>query len=299
MEALRGAPGAAGDFDLRFVEVGPLPQVFRRMVRKTEFDIAEMAITTYVAARAHGKPFTALPIFPVREFHHRAIARNSHSDVTGPRDLAGRRVGLNRGYTVTTGVWARDILATQYQVDLDAITWLVLGDEHVQEFRPPSHVHSLTTDASLPAMLAKGELAAVIGLDGSSEAVVPLIEDPRAAALRALAASGYYPINHVVVVRDDVLADHPGLATELCAAFARARDVYVSTLRSSDGAPAGKSEETHLRAMGIIDDPLPYGIEPNRLMLERLLAAAQQQHIVSAPGAVEELFVPSTRALSL
>ena len=90
-----------------FEEVPVLVHAFRRMVRGLEFDVCEMALTTYLCAREHGVRFTALPIFLVRAFHHGAILHNLNFPVGDPRELEGRRVGINRGYTVTTGVWAR------------------------------------------------------------------------------------------------------------------------------------------------------------------------------------------------
>ena len=97
-------------FNLEFEEVPVLVHAFRRMVRETAYDVCEMALTTYLCAREHGARFTALPIFLVRDFHHGAILVNRGAGITGPKDLEGRRVGVNRGYTVTTGVWARAIL---------------------------------------------------------------------------------------------------------------------------------------------------------------------------------------------
>src|SRR5579862_6434718 len=93
--------------EFEFVEVDPLIDAFRRMVRGLEFDVCEMAMTTYITARAHGKRVTGLPIFLVRAFHHGAIVYNTRSGIKSPKDLEGRRVGVNRGYTVTTGLWAR------------------------------------------------------------------------------------------------------------------------------------------------------------------------------------------------
>src|SRR5215471_4841000 len=97
------------EFDLDFEEVPVIVRTFRRMVRSLEFDVAEMAITTYLTARAHGKAFTAIPVFPMRAFHHGAILHNTTTGIREPRDLQGQRVGVNRGYTVTTGLWARSI----------------------------------------------------------------------------------------------------------------------------------------------------------------------------------------------
>src|SRR3954454_16798082 len=117
-------------YELDFEEVPVLPQAFRRMVRGLEFDVCEMALTTYLVARRYGKPFTALRIFLVRGFHHGAIRVHGDTGITDPKELEGRRVGVNRGYTVTTGVWARGILREDYGVDLDKVTWVLSGDEH-------------------------------------------------------------------------------------------------------------------------------------------------------------------------
>ena len=94
-----------------------------------------MAITTYICAKAHGKPMTAIPVFLVRAFHHGAILVNTKAGIRSPKDLEGKRVGVNRGYTVTTGVWARGILQDEYGVDLDKVTWVLSGDEHVAEYQ--------------------------------------------------------------------------------------------------------------------------------------------------------------------
>src|SRR5688500_4835655 len=128
-------------FDLE--QVPAIIQAFRRMVRGLEFDVSEMAITTYICARAHGKRFTALPVFPMRAFHHGAIVYNTKTGIQSPKDLEGKRVGVNRGYTVTTGLWARSILQHQYGVDLSTVTWVLSGDEHVEEYRPPANVVSV------------------------------------------------------------------------------------------------------------------------------------------------------------
>src|SRR5215467_11141183 len=127
-------------FEIDYADVPVLIQAFRKMVRGLEYDICEMAITTYICAKSYGKRFTAIPVFPARVFHHGAIVYNTKSGVRAPKDLEGRKVGVNRGYTVTTGVWARSILQHEYGVDLDKVTWVLSGDEHVAEFRPPSNV---------------------------------------------------------------------------------------------------------------------------------------------------------------
>ena len=89
-------------FEFDFEDVPVIIKAFRRMVRNLDFDISEMAMTTYLCARAYGKPFTAIPVFPMRAFHHGAILYNTNAGVRTPTDLEGKKVGVNRGYTVTT-----------------------------------------------------------------------------------------------------------------------------------------------------------------------------------------------------
>src|SRR3954462_12351455 len=188
-------------FEFDFVEVDPLIAAFRRMVRGNEFDICEMAITTYICARAHGKPMTAVPIFLVRAFHHGAILVNTNAGIKTPKDLEGKRVGVNRGYTVTTGVWARGILQQEYGVDLSRITWVLSGDEHVAEYRPPSNVVPIEPGKKMSDMLASGELPAAIGVDIDDPDVKPLIPNALDAGLDAPRTRGHYPINHTIVIK--------------------------------------------------------------------------------------------------
>ena len=129
-----------GRLDLKFVEVEQIVPMMRRMCRGLEFDICEMAFTTYVCARAAGLPFTAIPLFVTRNFHHWAIFHNVNSGIRTPKDLEGRKVGVNRGYTVTTGLWARGILQSEYGVDLNKVTWVPTDDEHVLGFEYPPNV---------------------------------------------------------------------------------------------------------------------------------------------------------------
>jgi 4,5-dihydroxyphthalate decarboxylase len=128
------------------------------MVRGLEFDVCEMAMTTYLCARACGKPFSAIPVFPMRAFHHGAIVYNTKAGIRTPRDLEGKRVGVNRGYTVTTGLWARSILQHEYGVDLSRVTWVLSGDEHVAEYRPPANVVAIDPGKTLANLLLTGRL---------------------------------------------------------------------------------------------------------------------------------------------
>src|SRR5579884_1808543 len=184
-QALKDGTVKPANIAFEFVEVNPLIDAFRRMVRGLEFDVCEMAITTYICARANGKKMTAIPVFLVRAFHHGAILVNSEAGIRSPKDLEGKRVGVNRGYTVTTGVWARSILQEEYGVDLSKITWVLSGAEHVAEYRPPANVVPIEPGKKMEEMLISGELAAAVGVDVKSPDVHPLIPNALEAGLAA------------------------------------------------------------------------------------------------------------------
>ena len=295
--ALKDGTVAPRTFSFEFEEVPKIIQAFRRMVRGLEFDISEMAITTYLCAREHGKAFTAIPVFPMRAFHHGAILYNPKSGVRGPKDLEGRRVGVNRGYTVTTGLWARSILQHEHGVDLDKVTWVLSGDEHVAEYRPPANVVPIEKGKTIEAQLASGELAAAIGLPAAPPDSKPLIGDADEAGPRAVRERGLYPINHTIVVRDDVLAAHPGLAADLFEACAAAKKRYVARLESPPAANDTKGDATFREVMRITGDPLPYGIEPNRHVLEAIVSYSLEQKILRRPVDIDSLFAEGTHRL--
>lgn len=285
-------------FAFAFEEVDPLIDAFRRMVRRLEFDICEMALTTYVCARAHGKRFTAVPIFLVRAFHHGAMVYNTKAGIRSPKDLEGKKVGVNRGYTVTTGVWARSILEQEHGVDLSKITWVLSGDEHVAEYRPPANVVAIEKGKKMADLVASGEIPAAVNIEVDHPDVKPLILNANEAGLEALRRRGHYPINHTVVVRDDLLNAHPDLGPDVFDAFAESKRVYIERLRSGRIEKPTKADELHRRVMEIAGDPLPYGIEPNRRVLEELIQQCLRQGIITRPVAVEELFAPNTLALA-
>jgi ABC-type nitrate/sulfonate/bicarbonate transport system substrate-binding protein len=298
-EALKTGAVVPRGFRFDFEEVPVLVSAFRRMVRGLEFDVSEMALTTYLVAKEHGVPFTAVPVFLVRGFHHGAIQVATGSDVRSPKDLEGRRVGVNRGYTVTTGVWARAVLRDEYAVDLDRVTWVLSGDEHVEQYRAPGNVVPVDPGSTLEELLRSGELAAVIGADIDAPDVTQLLPDATEAAFAALQHRGLYPINHVVVVRDDLLRERPELGADVFDAFARAKQVYVDRLRSIAIESPTATDRTYRRVLDQTgEDPLPYGLGPNRAILEQLLRSAVDQRILARPVALEDVFAAGTHDLT-
>jgi 4,5-dihydroxyphthalate decarboxylase len=146
-------------------------------------------------------------------------------------------------------------------------------------------------------MLASGELAAVVGAEIDSADARPLIDDPQAAAHAALQQRGLWPINHLVVIRDDLLAEHPDLGRRVFDAFAESKRRYVEQLKAGTLPEETKTDRMHRTVMELTgwDDPLPYGIEPNRQVLEELIRSAVDQKILDRAPRLEDVFTADTR----
>ncbi|MBI3328040.1 MAG: ABC transporter substrate-binding protein [Nitrospinae bacterium] len=293
-KGLKDGSVAPPGIQFEHIEVTPIIAAFRRMCRALEFDVSEMAITTYLTAKAYHRPFTALPVFVVRQFHHSPIVYNVKSGVQSPKDLEGKKVGV-RAYTVTTGVWARGILATEYGVDLSKVTWVLNDEEHVSEYQkeyPPNVVYQ--AGANLAEMVAKGELAAAIGAGRvDSSDVKPLIPNAREAEAAWYRKTGIYPINHTVVVKDSLLQADPTLAPRLFDAFKEAKAAFLQQL-TSGGELSAEDQALAQRRSLVGDDPLPNGLARNRKALEGVIQFAHDQKILPRKVSPEEMFASNT-----
>ena len=296
-KSLRDGTTPCGRLTLNFIPVDPLIAAMRRMVRDLEFDICELALSTYLCARNFGKAFTAIPVFPARNFHHRAMFYNVHSGIAGPKDLQGRTVGVHRGYTVTTGVWARGILQTVYGVDLKRITWAATGDEHVAEYQAPPNVNYSYKGKATAELLVSGEIGAAVGdIHTDSPDIKPLIPDARNAGIAYYQKTGIYPVNHCLVIKNEILDAEPWVAEELFAAFKAAKKSYLSRLdRGVDLSPADEAAISLGRAVG--GDPFPFGVNANRKALQAIVQFAFDQQVISKKTSLDELFAPNTLSL--
>ncbi len=295
--ALKENPDARGGLDLEFVEFDSIPAAMRRQVRNLEFDVCEMALTTYLCARAVGKPITAIPVFVTRNFHHWAAFRHIDTGIRVPKDLEGRQVAVNRGYTVTTGLWIRGALQHEYGVDLDRVTWLPTDEEHVAEYRAPPNVDYRYRGRTVEELMLKEGVGAAVG-DVRSDAaeIKPLIADAREAGFAYYRKTGIYPINHMITLSQRALAARPHLARELFDVFKAAKVVYLKRLDA--GGDGSAADQTALALKAVVGDPFPYGVAANRKALEAATQFCVEQHMTRDRLAIEPLFAPDTLALS-
>jgi 4,5-dihydroxyphthalate decarboxylase len=298
--AVRGAT-------LSFIEVEPQILAFRRMVRELAYDVCELAPTTYLIAKAYGAPFTAIPIFFERRFHHAGLLVRDDAGIGVPKDLEGKKVGV-RAYSVTTGVWTRGILVNEFGLDSSKVTWVVDDEEHVTQLTLPPNVEHVADGKSLASMMASGEIQAGfaanagIGREGPPKAgwqakehketssYRELFKDPDSLGAEWFTRTGIYPMHSTLVVKDEILKARPWVAQALFEAFQDAKQRYINRLRT--GESSGKNDKRYLKQMRVVgDDPLPYGFDVNRRSIETLALYAFQQSLIPRMLGVEELFI--------
>ena len=294
--------------DPDFVEVVPIIQAFRRMVRDVEFDICEMAPTTYMIARARGAPYIALPIFLMRRFHHGGFVVRPDAGIRQPKDLESKKVGV-RAYSVTTGVWTRGIFMNEYGLDSSKVTWVVDDEEHVTSLVLPSNVVHAPEGKSLQSMMASGEIqAGFTGPAGVGRAGPPignwdmnaptggdtgtypeLLANVEQVEHDWYRRTGIYPIHGLIVVKDEVIARHPWLAQSMMNAFTTAKLPYLEGLRLGKGDSA--EDKRYRSFFSLMSDPLPYGMAANRPSIEALVTYALQQELIPSRPELDRVFV--------
>jgi 4,5-dihydroxyphthalate decarboxylase len=277
-----------------------MPDAYRAMARSQPYDICEMAPTSYLMAVAAGAPITALPLPMTRRFRHAGLQRPLSSAIREPKALAGRRVGV-RAYSVTAAVWTRGILADEYGLDPESVTWFTEEEENVESFVPPSNVQRVAPGKTLAGMLRDGELdAAFAGLAGAGDdagELVDVVPDAKARERDWYRRMGIYPLHGVIVVKNDVLERYPSLARALFEAFSLAKENYLARVRSGSAAEA--EDKRYLALAELVGDPLPYGLEENAKSFEALVRYAYRQKLIPELPSLESIvYDPRTKAIA-
>ena len=262
-----------------FADVKMPNTAFKDVVRHLKYDVAELAIVTYLQAKAQGKPLALLPAVVVGILPHPFLAYNAERGVLTPADLEGRRVGI-RAYSVTTAAWMRGILQNDYGVNLDRIKWVTFEEPHVAEYHDPATAERAAEGKQLAQMLLDGEIDAglVGGADLKDSRLRPVIPDPDKAARSWCQRHGVRPINHMLIVKDSLAKSNPTAV----------RDIFHLLSASKQAAPAGENAL----------DPIQFGVEQIRRSLELIIHYSVQQRLIPRNFEVDELFDDVTRALS-
>jgi 4,5-dihydroxyphthalate decarboxylase len=265
------------EFD--FADVKVSNTAFKPLVREARFDLAEVAIVTFLQAKHYGKPYVLIPATVVGRGQLHTIAYNPQRGHLGPGDLNAKTLGV-RAYTQTTGVWVRGILAEDYGVDLDTINWVTFEEGHVAEYQDPPNVRRAPEGKELVQMLLDGEIdAAIVGDKLPDRRLKPLVPNPETANHAWSQKHGGVPINHMLVIREQLAQARPDVVREVYRMFRQAKETWLAEI----GMPEL--------------DPFRFGIEPNRRSLEIVIDFAVKQGLLPRRFTVDELFSDTMRML--
>jgi 4,5-dihydroxyphthalate decarboxylase len=269
-EALKTGTLRSHRLTLDFVEMKPTFSAFKPMVRELRYDACEMAIVTFLQAKAAGKPLILLPTPMLSRFQHGYALYNATRGTLTPKDLHGKRVGV-RAFTQTTGAWLRGILEQDYGVDWRKVTWVTFEDAHVAEYRDPPNVVRAPEGKTLSGMLLAGEIDASMGETSDDPQLKPLIPEPKEAATAWFRKYAVVPVNHFVVVQEQLARAKPWLLAELYRLLKEAK------------AGAAPTQTGGL-------DMFPFGVEANRKTLETIVRFSHRQTLIPRAYTIDELF---------
>jgi 4,5-dihydroxyphthalate decarboxylase len=293
--------------ELNFINIDSPREIFDRMSASQEFDASEYSSSEFISRFAAKQcPFVAIPIFPSRSFRHGFIAVN-RKFVRTPKDLEGKRVGLPM-YTMTASIFIKGLLQHEYGVDLSKIEWVEGqingGEAHgaptTMPLVKPVPIERNTTGKSLSTLLEEGAIHATIGTGlpnalGRNPDVQRLFPNYRELERDYYKRTGIFPIMHLVAIRRDVYERHPFVAASLYNALTAAKEIAIAKMRAVVSLRymlpwMGADVEEIKEVFG--GDAFPYGLEANRRTLQALIQYLHDQHLIAAPVAPEDLFVP-------
>jgi 4,5-dihydroxyphthalate decarboxylase len=307
MEGLRYGAVLPEGIDIEYLAITPPHAIFARMVANEEFDVCEMSAALYLIERSKGRfPFVAIPVFPSRVFRHGNIYINRNADISEPRDLEGKRVGLQE-FRQTAALWARGILRDEYGVDTDAFNWVEGGTNTPRKANPQIDIRPdrslfithLEEGDTLSAALEAGRIDAMLGAQrpmsfDSGENVIQLFPDYRARERDYFKRTGIFPIMHTMIFREAVYAKNPWIAKSIFAACEKSKVRADQEMRFSSAlrfmTPWLLDDIVEMDAV-FGGDAWPYGLQTNRPHLATMQRYLVEEGFLSDALPLDELFV--------
>ena len=277
-KALKTGEIRSSSVAFEFADVQVPNTAFKDVVRHLKYDVAELAIVTFLQAKTHGKPLVLLPAVVVGALPHPFLVYNAERGRISPADLKGKRVGI-RAYSVTTAAWVRGVLQNEYRVDLNSINWVTFEDPHVAEYSDPPTAVRAPAGKSLVQMLIDGEIDAGVvgGPDLKDSRLQPVIPNPNEAAQAWCKKYNALPINHMLVVKEELVKTNPAAVKEVFRVVRESKQAM---------SPAGTAL-----------DPIQFGLANIRRSLELIVEYSTQQGLIPLKVPVDDLFDDRTRNL--
>ncbi|MHB8566361.1 MAG: ABC transporter substrate-binding protein [Nitrososphaerales archaeon] len=304
--------------DLNYITMAP-PQAHSRMLKNQEFEVSDMSLSFYMISKLSGKaPFTAIPVFPMRKFFHTELAINTDSGIRSPSDLKGKKIGVLE-YGMSLALWLRGIFQHEFGVHPSEMEWFVergpgkgVGDTF--GFKPPSNVkiQYVPENTDLTTMLEKGEIDATfpqftfwktqmdrsrnLNIDSGGK-VRLLFPNQKEESIRFFRKTGIFPINHTVVIRNDVLEKNPWVAVNLFEAFQKSKEKSYEKVQAELREPSNYVwlDDLVREVKDVFGaDPYPYGIRKNKSILDTITNYSFEQGLSPRKAEMADLFFPTT-----
>ena len=297
-------------------------ETFWRQLKFGEFEVAEMSMSSFLIAKSQGADMVALPVFPSRRLFQTELSYNIDSGITGPEDLAGKKLGVAE-YQQTAALWIRGILEHDFGVSQFKIHWYMERSEEMSHggatgFKPPAGIsfNRIAANKSLVSTLLENELdvahvaspfvlqantldrsSRIVGKNDWSK-IRPLFPDRIAEGERFFKQHGFLPVNHTYIIRGDIYRKHPWVAFNLYSGFVKAKALArEKLLEAIPSALFFGAEYLAMTRQLIGDDPFPYGIKANQTMLETITSYSHEQGLTPRQMKIEELFAEQTLSL--
>lgn len=277
------------------------PERHGRMLRHEEFDVCELSLVGYLVAWDQGRGFTAIPVFPHRRFRHAYMVKRTDCGIERPADLNGKRVGLDTLQN-SAGLWMRGILQDHYGVDLKSIEWWCQEEEDVPfEPVPWMKVRRVAKGKDIDRMLVEGDLEGALypetlpSIRNRSPRVAPLFPNSKEAEIDYYKKSGIFPIMHTVVIKNEILEEHPWAAVNILQAFQRAKEICYQRMKDPRNFALVWVKDLMREQQAIFGpDPWPYTLQQNRRALEAVVRYEFEQGMIKRKPEIEELFFPAS-----
>ncbi len=274
-----------------------------RMLIHSEFDVCEVSLSSYLMAKNRDRPFTAIPIFPRRLFSQSQMYVHVSSGIQVPKDLIGRKVGLS-SFQTTLSVLAKGDLKKEYGVPWEEIQWFVSKDEAVS-FMPKegTSIQKIGVGYKIGNMLEKGEIDALFmphppkSIMSGSEQVRRLFLDPKQEELNYYRKNGFYPIMHVIALRQGLVDKHPWVAETIMQLFGEAKKIYSQYYDDPNWSHLAWGRHLFEEQRDLLGTDLwPTGVGKNRSNLEQFMEYSYEQGLINKKMDVDHLFVESVRS---
>lgn len=288
----------------------PVEEIFWRLTKYQEFDVSEMSLSSYLIAKDRDLlDYTAIPVFPSRFFRHSCVFVNTNANIERPEDLKGKRVGVPE-YQMTASLWIRGFLEHDYGVKAKDMSWYSGGleetgrEEKIKLNLPDDiSIQAIKPDQTLNSMLESGEIDALMsartpsGFVKGSPNIKRLFPNYVETEKDYYRRTGFFPIMHVIVVRNEILRKYPWVATNLMTAFEQSKQAVYDSYNETAALKTTFPWQVHVfeeakELMG--EDYWPYGISKNKATIEAAIRYSYEQGLTSRKRSIGELFVAST-----